>query len=70
MNETEILERSNGYFINKYRHKEIDINKNEIVKRTDGYWIVDKRGILDGPFIDLEDAVEASSWPCNVARPV
>jgi len=46
------------------------MNKNEIVKREDGYWVVDKRGTLDGPFIDLEDAVEASSWPCNVARPV
>ncbi len=31
----------------------------EIVERSSGYWIVDKSGVLDGPFIDFEDAVKA-----------
>ena len=35
------------------------MNETEIVERSSGYWLVDKSGVVDGPFIDLEDAVEA-----------
>jgi hypothetical protein len=44
------------------------MNKIEIVERSSGYWLVDKHGVVEGPFIELEDAVEALSWECNVAR--
>ena len=29
----------------------------EIVERSSGYWIVDDCGIVDGPFIELDEAV-------------
>ena len=32
--------------------------KYEIVERSSGYWIVDDFGVVDGPFIELDDALE------------
>ena len=32
--------------------------KYEIVERSSGYWIVDDCGVVDGPFIELDDALE------------
>ena len=30
----------------------------EIIERSSGYWIVDDHGIVDGSFIDYEEALE------------
>ena len=35
------------------------MNEIEIVERSSGYWLVDTSGVVDGPFIELEDAVES-----------
>ena len=32
--------------------------KQEIVERSSGYWIVDNWGVVDGPFIELDEALE------------
>ena len=32
--------------------------KQEIVERSSGYWIVDEVGVVDGPFIELDEALE------------
>ena len=45
------------------------MNKTEILELSCGHLLVDKHGVVDGPFIDLEDAVEALRWPCNAPRP-
>ena len=31
----------------------------EIIERSSGYWIVDDHGIVDGSFIEYEEAFEA-----------
>ena len=31
----------------------------EIVERSSGYWIVDDHGVVDGAFIELNEALEA-----------
>ena len=28
----------------------------EIIERSSGYWIVDEHGVVEGPFIELEEA--------------
>ena len=33
--------------------------KNEIVERSSGFWIVDEYGVVDGAFIELDEALEA-----------
>ena len=30
----------------------------QIVERSSGYWIVDEVGVVDGPFIELDEALE------------
>jgi len=30
----------------------------EIIERSSGYWVVDDSGIVDGAFIELDDAVK------------
>ena len=30
----------------------------EIVERSSGYWIVDDHGVVDGPFIELDEALK------------
>ena len=30
----------------------------EIIERSSGYWIVDDHGIVDGSFIDYEEALD------------
>ena len=30
----------------------------EIVERSSGYWIVDDDGVVDGPFIELDEALK------------
>jgi len=32
--------------------------KQEIIERPSGYWIVDDWGAVDGPFIELDEALE------------
>ena len=34
------------------------MNTMEIVERSSGYWIVDDTGVVDGPFIELKEAME------------
>ena len=31
----------------------------EIVERSSGFWLVDKSGVVDGPFLTMEDAARA-----------
>ena len=31
----------------------------EIVERSSGYWIVDEDGVVDGAFIELDEALKA-----------
>ena len=33
------------------------MNTIEIVERSSGYWIVDDYGVVDGPFIELKEAL-------------
>ena len=32
--------------------------KQEIIERSSGYWIVDDWGVVGGPFIELDEALE------------
>ena len=44
--------------LNKIEKDRRKMMPKEIVERSSGYWIVDDHGVVDGPFIELNEALK------------